>query len=100
MNEHAAIIPPAVMKILLLEPPKPAASVGGEDVFIFEPLALEYLAAGVLEGNQVKIADLRLERDLEGVFKEFRPDIVGITAFTVHVNVVRALCERIKGWDA
>lgn len=87
------------MRILLLEPPKPSASIGGEDVFIFEPLALEYLAAGVSDDHQVKIADLRLEHDLECIFKEFRPDIVGITAFTVHVNVVRKLFERIRAWD-
>lgn len=35
------------MKILLIEPAKAAVTMGGEDVFIFEPLALEYVAAGV-----------------------------------------------------
>ena len=35
------------MKILLVQPPKAPSTIGGEDVFLFEPLALEYLAAGV-----------------------------------------------------
>ncbi len=34
------------MKVLLVQPKKPAKAVGGEDFSIFEPLALEYLAAG------------------------------------------------------
>ncbi|MGA0134356.1 MAG: hypothetical protein ACO3ND_08375 [Opitutales bacterium] len=34
------------MRILLIEPPKAPLSIGGEDVVLFEPLALEYVAAG------------------------------------------------------
>jgi hypothetical protein len=32
------------MKILLIEPTKAPLTIGGEDVFIYEPLALEYIA--------------------------------------------------------
>jgi len=32
------------MRILLIQPPKAAATIGGEDVYIYEPLALEYLS--------------------------------------------------------
>jgi radical SAM superfamily enzyme YgiQ (UPF0313 family) len=88
------------MKILLIEPMKPHSAIGGEDVFIFEPLALEYVAAGVLDENEVKILDLRLEKDLEATLADFRPEIVGITAYTIHVNVVKSLFEQIKAWDA
>jgi radical SAM superfamily enzyme YgiQ (UPF0313 family) len=87
------------MKILLLEPAKAPLTIGGEDAFLYEPLALEYLAAGVAQDHDVKILDLRLEKDLQGVFERFDPDMVGITSYTVHVNTVRALCERIKGWN-
>jgi radical SAM superfamily enzyme YgiQ (UPF0313 family) len=87
------------MKILLIEPNKPASAIGGEDVFIYEPLALEYIAAGVLDEHEVKILDLRIEDDLEPTLAEFRPEIVGITAYTIHVNVVKGLFERIKTWD-
>src|SRR4030043_169664 len=34
------------MKILLVQPAKPEKALGGEDFAIYEPLALEYLAAG------------------------------------------------------
>lgn len=36
-----------IMKILLIQPAKAQKTIGGEDVFIYEPLALEYLASGV-----------------------------------------------------
>ena len=53
------------MKILLIEPTKPLSAIGGEDVFIYEPLALEYVAAGVLDEHEVKILDLRLDKELK-----------------------------------
>ncbi|MBU0494347.1 MAG: cobalamin B12-binding domain-containing protein [Chloroflexi bacterium] len=84
------------MKILLIEPHKSPVTIGGEDVFLYEPLALEYVAAGVAPDHDVRILDLRLEKDLLGVFADFNPDIVGITAYTVHVNVVKKLFEQVK----
>lgn len=87
------------MRILLIEPPKPILAIGGDDVFIYEPLALEYLAAGVSDEHDVKILDLRLDKDLKHMIVEFKPDIVGITAYTIHVNIVKSLFEQIKTWD-
>ena len=40
------------MKILLIQPAKAQKTIGGEDVFIYEPLALEYLASGVKEDHE------------------------------------------------
>ncbi len=84
------------MKILLIQPKKPEKSIGGEDFAIFEPLALEYLASSVISNHEVKILDMRLEDDLESVLQSFQPDVTGITAYTVHVNVVKQLFEKIK----
>ncbi|MFC1563533.1 B12-binding domain-containing radical SAM protein [candidate division KSB1 bacterium] len=84
------------MKILLIEPAKAPATMAGEDVHIFEPLALEYIAAGVKNDHDVKILDMRLDKNLKGTLENFEPDIVGITAFTVHVNPVRNLFGEIK----
>jgi len=53
------------MRILLIDPPKACATIGGEDVFLFEPLALEYLAAGVSKEHKVRILDLRLEKEYD-----------------------------------
>jgi radical SAM superfamily enzyme YgiQ (UPF0313 family) len=87
------------MKILLIEPAKAPVTIGGEDAFIYEPLALEYVAAGVAKDHDVKILDLRLEKDLAGVFADLYPDVVGITSYTVHVNTVKRLFEQIKAWN-
>src|SRR4030043_728706 len=87
------------MKILLIEPAKTPLTIGGEDVFIYEPLSLEYIAAGVAQDHDVKILDLRLEKNLQEILASFSPDVVGITAYTVHVNTVKKLFEEIKGWN-
>lgn len=87
------------MRILLIEPSKPAASIGGEDVFLYEPLALEYVAAGVRGEHEVRILDHRLDKNLDGMLADFRPEIVGITAYTVHVNVAKGLLAHVKAWD-
>jgi radical SAM superfamily enzyme YgiQ (UPF0313 family) len=87
------------VRILLIEPRKASVTIGGEDVYLYEPLALEYLAAGVVRDHDVRILDMRLENDWQEVLANFRPDVVGITSYTVHVNTVRSLFDRIKHWN-
>jgi len=87
------------MNILLIEPAKAQRTIGGEDVFLYEPLALEYIAAGVGKYHEVRIIDMRLDKDLRGVVEQFVPDVVGITSYTVHVNTVRKLFAQIKLWN-
>jgi radical SAM superfamily enzyme YgiQ (UPF0313 family) len=87
------------VKILLVEPCKAPATIGGEDVFLFEPLALEYVAAGVAKDHEVRILDLRLDNTLRDVLEEFRPQVVGCTSYTVHVNTVRHLFDETKRWN-
>ncbi len=86
------------VNILLLQPAKAASTIGGDDVSIFEPLALEYLAAGLVADHDVRIVDLRLDPDLDRTLASFQPQVVGVTGYTVHVNPVKALCERVKTW--
>jgi len=87
------------LKILLVEPAKSPLTIAGEDYSLYEPLALEYLGAAVGGDHDVRILDLRLDPDLQGVLEGFRPGIVGITAYTVHVKTVRSLFEKIKRWN-
>ena len=87
------------MNILLIEPAKSPVTIGGEDVFMYEPLALEYLGAGVPAGHSVRILDMRIDPHLMPVLEQFRPDVVGVTAYTVHVNGVRRLFEQIRAWN-
>ncbi len=87
------------MRILLIEPDKSPVVIGSEDFSIYEPLALEYIAAGVVKDHEVEILDLRLENNLEKTLQNFSPDIVGITAYTVQVNIALSLFKRIKMWN-
>jgi hopanoid C-3 methylase len=87
------------MKILLIQPAKPEKALGGEDFSIFEPLALEYLAAGVAGDHEVRILDMRLDPNLDAVLCDYQPEVVGITSYTVHVNTVKRLFEKIKEFN-
>ena len=87
------------MKILLVQPVKPAKALGGEDFAIYEPLALEYLAAGVAGDHDVRILDMRLDNDLSSQLRDYRPDVVGVTSYTVHVNTVKKLFLQIKAYN-
>ncbi len=87
------------MRILLIQPAKPEKALGGEDFSIFEPLALEYLAAGVADDHEVRILDMRLDPDLAATLQNFRPEVAGLTAYTVHVNTVKRLCRQIKAFN-
>ena len=84
------------MRILLIQPAKHSVSLGGEEVFLYEPLALEYIAAGVSNDHNVMIYDQRLENNLVDVIQSFDPQIVGITSYSVHVNPVKDLFDQIK----
>jgi radical SAM superfamily enzyme YgiQ (UPF0313 family) len=71
----------------------------GEDVFLFEPLALEYLAAGVKDDHEVRILDQRIDDRVEETLEEYRPEVVGITGYTVHANRMKLLARRAKAWN-
>jgi len=88
------------MKILLVQPAKARDTIGCEDIFLYEPLALEYIASALVCDHDVRIIDLRLDKNLEAVFKEFNPDIVAATAYTVHVNTVKELFKVMKSWNS
>jgi radical SAM superfamily enzyme YgiQ (UPF0313 family) len=87
------------MKILLVQPAKPEKTLGGEDFHTYEPLALEYLAAGVAGDHDVRILDMRLDPDLDSILRDYQPDVVGITSYTVHVNTVKRLFQQIKTFN-
>jgi radical SAM superfamily enzyme YgiQ (UPF0313 family) len=81
------------VKILLVWP-----KVHGDWYAIAEPLALEYVAAGARQdGHEVRILDERLHRTaLDATLREFAPDVVGVTGFSMHVLAGLAICRRAK----
>jgi len=87
------------MNVLLIWPRAQYETEWGSDLgAIAEPLALEYLASAVeLEGHTPRILDLRLHpADLEKTLREFHPDLVGVTAFSMHVRAALEVCRRTK----
>jgi len=83
------------MNVLLIQPP--SCDPMTDQVFMFEPLALEYLGAGLkLDGHKVRLLDARIEPDMDGVFDSFRPDVVGLTGYTSHVNIIKTIARRLK----
>lgn len=83
------------MNVLLIHPP--SANPLLDQVYMHEPLALEYLGAGLKkDGHEVEILDARIDSNIERAFHRFRPDIVGLTAFTSHVGIVKTIAENLK----
>ncbi len=83
------------MKILLIQPPSHYPLM--DQVYLFEPLALEYLGAAARNnGHEVVLLDARLESDIIGTVADFRPDMVGVTAFTSQVNIVRRIAVEVR----
>lgn len=87
------------MRVLLVYPNARQGKLGHMDrAAIAEPLALEYVAAGArLDGHEVRLLDLRLHVDaLDESLLAFRPDVVGVTGFSMHVLRGLEVCARAK----
>jgi radical SAM superfamily enzyme YgiQ (UPF0313 family) len=90
------------VRILLVWPNSRNEVLGWGDLgAIAEPLALEYLAAGTIEdGHTVRILDLRLHpTTFAGTLTDFKPDVVGVTAFSMHVLRALEICREAKVWN-
>ena len=87
------------MKILLVWPNSRNEVLGWGDLgAVAEPLSLEYLAAGAkLDGHDVEVLDLRLHPgELSQALERFAPDVVGLTAFSMHVRTALSICKVVK----
>ena len=83
------------MKTLLIQPP--SSDPLTDQIFMFEPLALEYLGAGLeLDGHQVEILDARLTPNIESACHRFQPQVVGLTGYTFQINIVKDIATRLK----
>lgn len=84
------------VKILLIKPPLNKNLLAPNND---EPLELEYVAAAV-PGHQVDILDMRIDKDLWKKLAGFRPDLVGITAYTCDVRQAREVLREVKKFGA
>jgi len=74
------------MKILLIQPGF-GQGLGFQRTALVEPLGLEMVASSLLErGHEVRILDLRIEKNLEKTVRDFAPSLCGINcSFTIDV---------------
>lgn len=88
------------MKVLFIQSPTNQHVWGGDAIFVIEPLWAEYLGAGLRDAHDTRLLDMRVDKTpLEHVLRDFEPDVVGMTAYTVDVNSVKGLAEQIKAVD-
>ncbi len=92
--------PKTTQKILLVKPhPRLATVLGLQQFMLLEPLEFGYLAAAVPE-HEVRVLDLRLHRNPLRVFDKtltaFKPDIVGLTAYSHEANALKYLALKAR----
>ncbi len=86
------------MKVMLIQPPSSSKYI--DNIHMHEPLALEYLGAGLrLDNHEVVILDARLEPDYEVALCSYKPQVVGLTGYTNQLSIVKEMASRIKAID-
>src|SRR5262245_9141784 len=87
------------MRVLLVYPNAKKEIIGWGDMgAIAEPIALEYVGAGARQdGHDVRLLDLRLHtEDLEATLLDFKPEVVGVTGYSMHVLRNLEVCRTTK----
>ncbi|MFZ5943139.1 MAG: B12-binding domain-containing radical SAM protein [Bacillota bacterium] len=89
------------MKVLLFRLKPHKRTIGLQSIMICEPLELEYLAASLKGRHQVEIVDMILEKvPLEYFLKLHQPQVVGLTGYISHVNLIKEGAALVKGFDS
>ena len=89
------------MNVLLIRPRPHKDTIGLQNVMICEPLELEYLSSNIEPfGHKSTIIDMILEKKKISYFLEkYKPDVVGITGYIAHVNIIKDYARQIKEYD-
>lgn len=90
------------MKVLLFRPRPDKETIGLQNVMICEPLELEYISSNIEAlGHRCRIVDMILEKKSVRYFVEkYRPDVVGITGYISHVNIMKDYARQVKQFDS
>lgn len=83
------------MKILLVNPPSGALTMGLKHLSKVEPLGLEILGAAVPD-HEVELLDMELDTDLTWALERFQPDIVGASSQIVQTYTARHVFKTAK----
>ena len=85
------------MRILLVKPDISEFSVGFASIARTAPLELMMVAASAAD-YECRIVDMRLEKGeaFEDALRDFRPDVIGLTAYSAEAEATKALAQRAK----
>ena len=88
------------MNVLLVRPPITLKVARRLQAFLhLEPLALEIVAGGIPAPHQTRILDLACEKSrtaLSAGLAEFKPDLIGFTAYSNEAATVKRLAAMAK----
>ncbi len=89
------------MKVLLFRPRPDKETIGLQNVMICEPLELEYISANIEAlGHTCEIIDMIIEKkDVPYFVNKYQPDVVGITGYISHVNIIKEYARKAKECD-
>lgn len=89
------------MKVLLFRPKPHKETIGLQNVMICEPLELEYVASNIeANGHEAVIVDMILEKKKIAYFlKLHNPDVVGISGYISHVNIMKDYAKQVKEYN-
>ena len=87
------------MKILLVYPKANERVIFKDKFSMHEPLALEYIAASIIDDHEVKILDTRIEDNLLETLEDFNPQIIATTGYTIHVNNCKQILITAKKFN-
>lgn len=88
------------LKVLFCTPPYHPYNLADHRIYVTEPIQFEVVSSLLDQRKfEIDVLDLRLERQ-RGAFleklNEFRPDVLGFSSWTMHVDSVRDLCRLAK----
>jgi radical SAM superfamily enzyme YgiQ (UPF0313 family) len=86
------------MRVLLIYPDTDRLSVIPKKLINIEPLGLEYLAGAIPE-HQVKILDMKIDKDWRKEMEEFQPQVVGISGTVIHSYRMSQVLKKAKESD-
>lgn len=90
------------MNVLLIRPKPHKETIGLQNVMICEPLELEYIASNIEAiGHKATIIDMIIEKkNITYFLKKYNPDVVGITGYIAHVNIIKKYAEEVKKYNS
>src|SRR4028119_1763525 len=92
------------LRILFCTPPYHPYYLADEKVYVVEPLQFEVLSSLLdKERFEIDVLDLRLDRHkgaLDKKLASFRPELFGMSSWTLHVNLVKEAIRKVKAFDS